>query len=71
MPEGHTVHRIARQLERDLVGHLPVYGVFLALLVYGSDPRTAAQVSWIPSRSDVAAARTLRGRGPASREVVA
>ena len=25
--------------QTELVGHLPVYGVFLALLVYGSDPR--------------------------------
>ena len=34
--------------QTELIGHLPVYGVFLALLVYGSDPRTARMVRWIP-----------------------
>lgn len=34
----------------ELLGHLPVYGVFLALLVYGSHPRTAPAVRWLPSR---------------------
>jgi hypothetical protein len=34
--------------QTELVGHLPVYGVFLTLLVYGSDPRTAAEVRWLP-----------------------
>jgi hypothetical protein len=34
--------------QTELVGHLPVYGVFLALLAYGSDPRTAPLVSWLP-----------------------
>lgn len=32
----------------ELVGHLPVYGVMLALLVYGSSPRHAAIVPWLP-----------------------
>lgn len=32
----------------ELLGHLPVYGVFLTLLVYGSDPRTAQLVRWLP-----------------------
>lgn len=32
----------------ELIGHLPVYGVFLTLLVYGSNPATAAEVSWLP-----------------------
>ena len=35
--------------QTELVGHLPVYGVFLALLVYGSDPATARLVPWLPS----------------------
>lgn len=39
--------------QTELVGHLPVYGVFLALLVYGSNPATAAAVRWLPSRTDV------------------
>jgi hypothetical protein len=34
--------------QTELVGHLPVYGVFLALLAYGSDPRTAPLVPWLP-----------------------
>jgi hypothetical protein len=33
----------------ELLGHLPVYGVFLTLLVYGSDPRTAPLVRWLPT----------------------
>ena len=33
----------------ELVGHLPVYGVMLALLIYGSSDRLAAVVPWIPS----------------------
>lgn len=36
--------------QTELVGHLPVYGVFLALLAYGSDPRTAPLVPWLPTR---------------------
>ena len=36
--------------QTELVGHLPVYGVFLALLVYGSDEETARSVRWLPSR---------------------
>ena len=34
--------------QTELVGHLPVYGVFLALLVYGSDPATFRAVRWLP-----------------------
>lgn len=34
----------------ELLGHLPVYGVFLTLLAYGSDPRTAELVRWLPTR---------------------
>jgi hypothetical protein len=33
----------------ELLGHLPVYGVFLTLLAYGSDPRTATLVRWLPT----------------------
>lgn len=36
--------------QTELVGHLPVYGVFLALLVYGSDRDSAALVRWLPRR---------------------
>lgn len=32
-----------------MVDHLPVYGVFLALLVYGSSADTAADVRWLPA----------------------
>lgn len=43
----------------ELIGHLPVYGVFLALLVYGSGERTAAAVPGfaVPSLSLVRASR--------------
>jgi hypothetical protein len=39
----------------ELLGHLPVYGVFLTLLAYGSNPATAGLVRWLPP---------LRGRTP-------
>ena len=32
----------------EMLGHLPVYGVFLTLLVYGSNPVTAPWVRWFP-----------------------
>jgi uncharacterized membrane protein YphA (DoxX/SURF4 family) len=48
--------------QTELVGHLPVYAVFLALIVYGSNPRTAAAVRWLPSLSDVKALRPLAAR---------
>jgi hypothetical protein len=32
----------------EMLGHLPVYGVFLALLAYGSNDRTAPLVRWLP-----------------------
>ncbi len=35
--------------QTEMVGHLPVYGVFLALLVYGSNAHTAADVRWQPA----------------------
>lgn len=35
--------------QTEMVGHLPVYGVFLALLVYGSSVETAREVRWLPS----------------------
>jgi hypothetical protein len=34
--------------QTELVGHLPVYGVFLALLAYGSDADTFRAVRWLP-----------------------
>jgi hypothetical protein len=48
--------------QTELVGHLPVYGVFLALLAYGSDPRTASLVSWLPRPR-----RTARAASPVAR----
>lgn len=50
--------------QTELVGHLPVYGVFLALLAYGSDPATARWVSWLPSRRTSAAAGPVARRSP-------
>jgi uncharacterized membrane protein YphA (DoxX/SURF4 family) len=34
----------------ELIGHLPVYGVLLTLVVLGSRADTAAAVSWLPRR---------------------
>jgi hypothetical protein len=36
--------------ESELIGHLPVYGAMLALLVYGSHKEKAHLVSWLPIR---------------------
>ena len=54
--------------QTEMVGHLPVYGVFLALLVYGSSVETAGAVRWLPGRvwrrvdaTQVAAPTTLLG----------
>jgi uncharacterized membrane protein YphA (DoxX/SURF4 family) len=48
----------------ELIGHLPIYGTMLALLVYGSDRRLAPETSWLPrlgsaSRSASPKARRL------------
>jgi hypothetical protein len=32
----------------ELIGHLPIYGAMLALLVYGSSPPLARATSWLP-----------------------
>ncbi|WP_250448390.1 hypothetical protein, partial [Actinotalea sp. C106] len=40
----------------EVIGHLPVYGVFLALLVYGSNKETASAVPWFPRAADWRAA---------------
>lgn len=34
----------------ELIGHLPVYGVLLVLVVLGSRASTSAEVSWLPGR---------------------
>lgn len=34
----------------ELVGHLPMYGVMLALIAYGSHPTYASIVPWLPTR---------------------
>jgi hypothetical protein len=43
----------------ELIGHLPVYGAMLALLVYGSSDRFARTTSWLPIPPS-SAARTPR-----------
>lgn len=51
----------------EVIGHLPVYGVFLTLLVYGSQRDTAAAVPWFPRADDwrrVAARARLRDVPP-------
>jgi hypothetical protein len=45
----------------ELIGHLPVYGIFLTLLAYASDPRTAPEVSRLTTPL-----RTWFGRGTAT-----
>ncbi|HLL66159.1 MAG TPA: hypothetical protein VK453_10490 [Micromonosporaceae bacterium] len=45
----------------ELLGHLPVYGVFLTLLAYGSDPRTAEAVRWLPTPARPRAADVREG----------
>jgi hypothetical protein len=32
----------------ELIGHLPVYGAMLVLIVFGSDSSTAHLVPWLP-----------------------
>jgi hypothetical protein len=46
----------------ELIGHLPVYGAMLALIVYGSDPSTAHLVPrlFVPSRGGYAPGETKR-----------
>lgn len=46
----------------ELIGHLPVYGVFLTLLAYGSSPVTAREVSWVPRRGRDQPTRTTVSR---------
>lgn len=41
----------------ELIGHLPVYGIFLTLLVYGSSAATAPLVRALPTRSTAVAPR--------------
>lgn len=45
--------------QTELVGHLPVYGFFLAMVVYGSNDQTASLVRWLPSPRRTRAARGL------------
>lgn len=48
----------------ELIGHLPLYGAMLALLVYGSRADTAPVCSWLPTRDG--SLRTLPARQPRS-----
>jgi hypothetical protein len=43
----------------ELLGRLPVYGIFLTLLVYGSSQRTAGLVRWLPRLRRRAAAEPV------------
>ena len=51
----------------ELIGHLPVYGAMLVLLVYGSDPRLAHLVPWLPWTRTAQGSR-FRRRVPAAAE---
>jgi hypothetical protein len=46
----------------ELIGHLPIYGAMLAVLVYGSRSDTAPVCSWLPRRDGALA--TLPSREP-------
>lgn len=49
----------------ELLGHLPVYGVFLTLLAYGSNPGTAKLVRWLPRTPGPRVAQAGEGLRPA------
>ena len=42
----------------EVIGHLPVYGAFLALLAYGSSRDASSALPWFPRRADVREALT-------------
>jgi hypothetical protein len=42
----------------ELIGHLPIYGAMLALLVYGSSPQLAQVVDAVPSLAHRSRPRT-------------
>jgi hypothetical protein len=46
----------------ELIGHLPIYGAMLAVLVYGSDPVLSRATSWLPGLPPAAGRRTPRRR---------
>jgi uncharacterized membrane protein YphA (DoxX/SURF4 family) len=48
----------------ELIGHLPIYGTMLVLLVYGSNPGLAPVTSWFPGRAPSIGIRAAR-RQPA------
>jgi hypothetical protein len=49
----------------ELIGHLPIYGVLLALLILGSRPDTASACAWLP-RLGRPSTRPTPGTGPPS-----
>jgi hypothetical protein len=46
----------------ELIGHLPIYGAMLALLVFGSDDRLAPETSWLPRLGSAAWSASGRTR---------
>jgi hypothetical protein len=44
----------------ELIGHLPIYGAMLVLLVYGSDPTIALAVRWVPGRTPTSKRPAIR-----------
>jgi hypothetical protein len=55
----------------ELVGHLPIYGVLLALLLLGSRADTAAACSWLPRWTSGDDRRTVAEDEPTSVELAA
>jgi hypothetical protein len=48
----------------ELIGHLPIYGAMLALLVYGSRDDTAPVCSWLPRPDGTMRTMPARGGNP-------
>ncbi len=54
----------------ELIGHLPIYGAMLALLVYGSNRGLAPVVTWLPGMGTVPRSRgaAIRNGAPSGRQ---
>jgi hypothetical protein len=63
IPFNATLFFLGRE---ELIGHLPIYGAMLALLVYGSNATMARLTSWYPGRRAVTAEARPAPRAPPS-----
>jgi hypothetical protein len=53
----------------ELIGHLPIYGVLLALLILGSRPDTAGACAWLPRAPRTSATRAAATEPPSPTEL--